>query len=101
MLIFLYFNFSRLVIEIFRERLTLRFGLFKKVIKKEDIVKSEQYELKFREFGGYGVRYGMGTGNHAWNTRLGPGVRLQLKNKKNGFVFNTDHPDKICRFLKS
>ena len=56
--VLVYANFSRLQIEIDPNRVEVRYGLIGKRIPVTEIASAETVRLRFRVYGGVGIRYG-------------------------------------------
>ncbi len=66
-----------------------------KLIKPEDIL---HYEVKkyspIKDYGGWGIRYGMSSKGNAYNVKGNDGVFFELKNRKK-FLLGTQNPASI------
>ncbi|MFQ6119789.1 MAG: hypothetical protein ACE5KE_07870 [Methanosarcinales archaeon] len=93
-LIFIFLNFNKLVIRVHDVFLEFGFGIFKKKFRLMDIISCEPVELKFSNYLGIGIRFGL-DGTIAYNTRFGKGIKIRVKNKKRGYVLTTDNPYRV------
>lgn len=92
-------NFAFLKIEITEQELGFGYGIIKKKFKRAEVLSCEPFQIKFRDYWGYGIRYGINK-TTGWITRSGAGVRIKIRDKKRDYVLSTDHADEICAFLK-
>jgi hypothetical protein len=98
LLLALFINFWRLVFVITETDLMFGFGLVKKSFKRSDIISCEPYELKFSNYIGYGIRYGLDR-TVAYNTRNGDGIKLVVRGVKRPYVVSVKNPGYICKIL--
>ncbi len=98
-LIFILFNFYKLKISITNECLEFGFGFFKKRTKLEDVVSCEPTNIRFGQYLGMGIRFGL-DGTIAYNTRFGKAVKIKIRNKKRPYVLTSDDPQRLCKALK-
>jgi len=97
-LILVYLNFRRLFFEITKDHVRFGFGLVKKEFRRSDITSCEPYELTFKNYLGYGIRYGR-DGTVAYNTRNGNGVKMVVDGRKRPYVISVDDPERVCELL--
>lgn len=75
-----------------------RFSPFQKkgkVIKLADILRYEVKEYSpIKDYGGWGIRWGLGKNGTAYNVSGNKGVLFEMKNNKR-FMLGTQHPDSI------
>jgi hypothetical protein len=95
-----YLNFRRLLFEVTNNRVRFRFGLIKKEFLRADITSCEPYELTFRNYLGWGIRYGLLDGTVAYNTRFGRGVKMVVAGRKRPYVVSVDDPERVCDLLR-
>jgi hypothetical protein len=91
-------NFWRLVFRIYDDEVSFGFGLASHRFPRSSIVSCEPYELKFGNYLGYGIKGGL---DHtiAYNTRNGPGVKLEVEGRNRPYVISVDNPPYICELL--
>lgn len=87
-------QFKKLTIHMYQDALCLSFGTIRKKILMRDILSCEVYPIRFFEFGGFGIRKSMKK-NVGYISQLGDGVRITVKNLKQGVVFSTHNPEAI------
>jgi len=97
-LIFLVLNFGMLVFRVTDKEVEVRFGLWVRRFERSDVASCEPYELEFRNYYGYGIRPGM-DGTKAYNTRSGPGIKMEVVGEKRPIVVSVDDPEKVCGLL--
>jgi hypothetical protein len=96
-ILFLFWNFRRLHIEIKNDRLLLDYGLFnKKSFSLQEIVSCKKTKTLGRYFG-IGVRYGV-DGSIAYTTSFANAVEVTPKLGRI-FVFSSKNPDKVCEII--
>ena len=98
LVIFLQWNFSRLSFEITEKEVRFGFGIFMKKYPREMVISCEPYTLKFSNYLGYGIRFGF-DGTIAYNTRMGPGVKLTVEGEKRAFVLSINGVERACEIL--
>ena len=91
-------NFWRLEFAITDSQVVFGFGLLKKRFPRELITSCERYELKFSNYLGYGIRWGMDR-TIAYNTRNGPGVKLVVEGRRKPYVIPVKDQDRVCLML--
>ena len=91
-------NFWRLVFVVYEGEVVFGFGLARHRFPRSAIASCEPYELKFKTFLGYGIRGGL-DGTVAYNTRNGPGVKLEVEGRRRPFVISVDNPPYVCELL--
>ena len=98
-ILFVFWNYRGLRIEISGEKLTVVYGLFNKqsFLLKEII--SCQTTRSLGRCLGIGVRYGI-DGSFAYTTSFGPAVEVVPKAGRT-FVFSSNNPDKICGIIRN
>ena len=97
---FLMMNFWKLDFLITDKEVRFGFGIFIKVLPRSRISSCEPYQLRFRYYLGYGIRYGF-DGMIAYNTRNGRGVKIVIEGKKRPYVLSLDKPERVCQILRS
>jgi hypothetical protein len=96
-ILFVFWNFRGLKIQIDNERLIVVYGLFN---KKSFLLKEIASCKKTKSFGRYlgiGVRYGY-DGSTAYTTSFGDAVEVTPKAGRT-FVFSSNNPDQVCRII--
>ncbi len=91
-------NFWRLTFTITSEEVVFGFGLIKKRFRLEEITACEPYSLEFGNYLGYGIRVGRDR-TVAYNTRNGPGVKLDVEGRERAYVVSLKDPAGVCRIL--
>ncbi|MBK5092973.1 MAG: hypothetical protein JJE48_05600 [Actinobacteria bacterium] len=94
-----YLNFRRLLFEVTESHVRFGFGLIKKEFLRSDITFCEPYELTFKNYLGYGIRFGR-DGTVAYNTRNGKGVKMVVNGQKKPYVVSVDDPEHVCGLLQ-
>ncbi|MBU1671658.1 MAG: hypothetical protein KKF41_00770 [Actinobacteria bacterium] len=97
-LLALLINFGSLVFEVTEEEVVARFGVFAWRYPRSKVLSCEPYTLTFRNYLGYGIRFGV-DGTKALNTRNGPGIVMHIEGEKRPLVVSVDDPDEVCRLL--
>lgn len=92
-------NFWRLTFVITAEEVVFGFGLVKKRLKMADVKSCEPYTLTFGNYLGYGIRLGRDR-TIAYNTRNGPGVKLEVEGAGRAYVLSLKNPARVCRLLE-
>jgi hypothetical protein len=96
-LLFIFWNFRGLRIQITDERLFLDYGLFnKKSFLLKEIISCKKTKA-FGRYLGVGVRYGL-DGSMAYTTSFANAVEVTPKAGRI-FVFSSKNPDKICEII--
>lgn len=98
MLVLTLVNFWRLEFAITDSQVVFGFGLLKKRFPRELVTSCERYELKFSNYLGYGIRWGLDR-TIAYNTRNGPGVKLVVEGCRKPYVISVRDPDRVCSLL--
>jgi hypothetical protein len=97
-LLFLFWNYRGIRIEVNTEKLLIYYGFFnRKCIVMVDIVSCEPTKASFGKYGGVGIRYGT-DGSWAYATSFGDAVKIILR-KGRPFVFSSNNPEKICSII--
>lgn len=91
-------NFWRLVFVVYEGEVVFGFGLARHRFPRSAIKLCEPYELKFKNYLGYGIRGGL-DGTVVYNTRNGPGVKLEFEGRRRPFVVSIDNPPYVCELL--
>lgn len=92
-------NFWRLSFLVTTEEVVFGFGLFKKRFRLSEIRGCEPYTLTFENYLGYGIRMGRDR-TIAYNTRNGPGIKLDVEGRKRPYVVSLKDPSGVCRVLE-
>jgi hypothetical protein len=92
------FLFDPLSYLITADKVAFGFPGYKKIFPRSALISCEPYELTFRNYGGYGVRWGR-DGTTAFNTRSGPGVKMVFEGAKRPYVVSVDEPEKVWAIL--
>jgi hypothetical protein len=100
LMLVLLINFWRLVFIITETHVTFGFGVIKKSFKRSDIISCEPFELRFSNYLGYGVRYGLDK-TVAYNTRNGEGIKLVIRGVKRPYVVSVKNSGYICKILST
>lgn len=79
---------------------TLEFGFryFRRSIPLDAIEECSVTQITFSRYLGIGIRFGR-DGSIAYNTRLGPAVRLELSGGKKPLVISSDRPQELCAYI--
>jgi hypothetical protein len=97
--LFLFWNYRGIRIQISSDRLFVYYGLFnQKSILLEDVASCETVKASFGRYGGVGVRYGF-DGSLAYTTSFGNAVRI-VPWKGRAFVFSSNKPEEICQIIE-
>jgi len=99
-LLALYINFRRLNFEITDDEVRFGFGIIQKRFALGGIVSCEPYTLTFKNYLGYGIRYGR-DGTTAYNTRNGPGVKIVVEGAKRPYVISISGVEDVCKIIDS
>ena len=70
-------NFWTLEFVVTDEHVIFGFGVLKKVFPRSRIVYCEPHQLRFKNYLGIGIRFGLQDGTTAYNTRFGKGVEFE------------------------
>ena len=96
-LLFIFWNFRGLRIQITAKRLYLDYGLFnKKSFLLKEIISCKKTKA-FGKYLGVGVRYGL-DGSMAYTTSFANAVEVSPKVGRT-FVFSSKNPDKVCEII--
>lgn len=78
-----------------------RSGLIRKTFLWEEVAKAEAVAYRpLREFGGWGIRFGIGNkAKRAWTQRGDRAVVLHLRNG-NRFYLGSDHPERLLERMR-
>lgn len=96
-LLFIFWNFRGLRIQITNSRLFLDYGLFnKKSFLLKEIISCKKTKA-FGRYLGVGVRYGL-DGSIAYTTSFANAVEITPKIGRT-FVFSSKNPDKVCEII--
>jgi hypothetical protein len=97
--LFLFWNYRGLRIQISGNRLFVFYGLFnRKSFLLKDITSCARIKASFGRYWGVGVRYGF-DGSLAYTTSFGDAVMIVLKRGR-PFVFSSNKPDEVCEIIK-
>jgi len=98
-LLFSFWNYRGIKIQISPDKLFVVYGLFnRKTFLLKDIVSCKITKASFGRYWGVGVRYGS-DGSVAYTTSFGDAVEVAPKTGK-VFVFSSKKPDKVCEVIK-
>lgn len=99
LVLFLFWNYRGLEIEINSDQLSVKYGIFnKKSIKISHITSCRVNNASFGRYGGIGIRYGY-DGSTAYTTSFGNAVEIVPKEGR-VFVFSANSPEKICNIIR-
>lgn len=93
-----YLIFNPLSFEITGDEVVFGFPVYRKRVPRSAVRSCEPCELTFGNYMGYGIRSGR-DGTIAFNTRNGPGVKMELEGAKRPYVVSVDFPERICGLL--
>ena len=94
----MWYNSRHLDFLITTDYIEFGFGIAKKRIKRSEIVSCELYQIRFRNYLGYGVRIGFDK-TIAYIVRSGPAIKMAVKDRTWSYVVNVDDPARICDLL--
>jgi hypothetical protein len=98
-LLFLFWNYRGLKIQISNDKLYVVYGLFnRKTFLIKDLASCKKTKASFGRYWGVGVRYGS-DGSEAYSTSLGDAVEV-APNTGRTFVFSSNRPDQVCEIIK-
>ena len=98
-LLFLFWNYRGLKIQVSSKELSVAYGLFNcKSFLLTDIVSCKKTKASFGRYWGVGVRYGS-DGSVAYTTSFGDAVEVAPKTGR-VFVFSSKKPDEVCEIIK-
>jgi hypothetical protein len=99
-ILFLFWNYRGIRIQIRDSRLFVNYGLFnQKSFLLKDITSCERIKASFGRYLGVGVRYGF-DGSLAYTTSFGDAVMVVPKRGRT-FVFSSNKPEEVCAILKN
>lgn len=98
-LVLLWINFRYLEFLVTAGEVEFGFGVIKKRFSRSALLSCEPYELRFRNYLGYGIRLGF-DGTIAYNTRNGRGIKMVVEGFKRPYVVPVDDPGKVCALLR-
>lgn len=98
-LLFVFWNYRGLKIQISSKELLVVYGLFnRKSFLLTDIVSCKKTKASFGRYWGAGIRYGS-DGSVAYSTSFGDAVEVAPKIGRT-FVFSSRRPDEVCETIK-
>jgi hypothetical protein len=98
LIVFLFWNYRGLCIQVSDGRLTVTYGRFnKKSYALDDLASCKRTKAGFGRYFGIGVRYGT-DGSVAYTTSFGDAVEVTPKEGQ-VFVFSSKQPDQVCRAI--
>ena len=98
-ILFLFWNYRGLKIQISSDKLLIVYGLFnRKTFWLKDIVSCKKTKASFGRYWGVGVRYGS-DGSVAYTTSFGDAIEVTPKTGRT-FVFSSKRPDEVCEVIK-
>ncbi len=97
-LVLMWMNFRHLEFLVTAGEVEFGFGVIRKRFSRSALLSCEPYELRFRNFLGYGIRLGL-DGTIAYNTRNGRGIKMVVEGFKRPYVIPVDDPPKVCALL--
>ena len=98
-LLFLFWNYRGIKIQISSDKLLVVYGLFnRKTFLLKDIVSCKKTKASFGRYWGVGVRYSS-DGSEAYSTSFGDAVEVAPKTGR-VFVFSSKKPDQVCEIIK-
>jgi hypothetical protein len=99
-LLFLFWNYRGIKIQISNNELSVVYGLFnRKTFLLNDIVSCKKTKVSFGRYWGVGVRYGS-DGSVAYTTSFGDAVEVSPKTGR-VFVFSSKQPDQVCETIQN
>jgi len=97
-ILFLFFNYRGLQIQINSRKLLVSYGFFNnKSILLDDVFSCKLIKSSFRMYGGIGVRHGL-DGSIAYTTSFGNALKI-IPKKGRVFVFSSNNPEKIFQII--
>lgn len=96
-ILFVFYNFRGLRIQISGDRLSVVYGLFNRKSFQLQEITSCTITRSFGRYMGIGVRYGT-DGSMAYTTSFGSAVEIVPKAGR-AFVFSSNYPDKVCEII--
>jgi hypothetical protein len=98
--LFLFWNYRGLKIQINGSKLFVKYGIFnRKSFLLKDIASCERIKASFGRYLEVGVRYGF-DGSLAYTTSFGDAVMVVPKRGRT-FVFSSNKPDEVCEILRN
>jgi hypothetical protein len=98
-LLFLFWNYRGLKIQVSSKELWVVYGLFnRKSFLLKEIVSCNKTKASFGRYWGVGVRYGS-DGSVAYTTSFGDAVEVAPKTGRT-FVFSSKRPEQVCEVIK-
>jgi hypothetical protein len=98
-LLFLFWNYRGIRIQISSDKLLVVYGLFnRKTFLLNDIFSCKKTKTSFGRYWGVGVRYGS-DGSVAYTTSFGDAVEVAPKTGRM-FVFSSKSPQQVCEIIK-
>jgi hypothetical protein len=98
-LLFSFWNYRGIKIQISCDKLLVIYGLFnRKTFLLKDIVSCKKTKASFGRYWGVGVRYSS-DGSVAYTTSFGDAVEIAPKTGR-VFVFSSKRPDEVCEIIK-
>lgn len=94
----LWMNFRHLEFLVTEGEVEFGFGVIRKRFSRSALLSCEPYELRFKNYLGYGIRLGF-DGTIAYNTRNGRGIKMVVEGLKRPYVIPVDDPGKVCDLL--
>ena len=98
-ILFLFWNFRGLHIQIKGDTLSVVYGIFNKKSFSLKEIASCKKTKPFSRYFGVGIRYGV-DGSMAYTTSFGEAVEVAPKVGRT-FVFSSKEPDKVCEIIKN
>jgi hypothetical protein len=98
LLIVAYTLFAKLSFTISDVEISFGFTGVKKRFPRSALLSCEPCRLTFANYMGIGMRIGL-DGTMAYNTRMGPGVKMVFEGARRPYVVSVDDPEKICGIL--
>jgi len=97
-LLFLFWNYRGLKIQVSSKELSIVYGLFnRKTFLLKDIVSCQKTKASLGRYWGVGIRYGS-DGSEAYTTSFGDAVEVTPKTGRT-FVFSSKRPDEVCEVI--
>jgi hypothetical protein len=98
-LLFLFWNYRGLKIQVSSKELLVVYGLFnRKSFLLKDVVSCQKTKASFGRYWGVGIRYGS-DGSVAYTTSFGDAVKVAPKTGRM-FVFSSKRPEQVCEAIK-
>ncbi|MFA6537094.1 MAG: hypothetical protein WCT18_01710 [Patescibacteria group bacterium] len=96
--ILVFLNFRELTVSVENNQLILAFGVFRKKIWIGEIAKIEESEYQFRNYNGYGIRFGRDK-TIGYVPCGGKGLKIFFKNSKKQIFFITKRAEELKQML--